>query len=289
MVQLIQLRNRIKAIETIKKITHAMRLISMSSHSRLKHKEEPLHNYKNTVSSLFNTLQKLTPEWENSILAPQSEEKNQLIILIGSSKGLCGSFNTTLFHHFKFYAHQHNLILNDAHIVTIGKRAHNYITEHAIGATETSLEELTSKTLTPLAHKLADIIVNAPKPFTSVLVFSNFLKSFFTQKPETTILIPFEINMQLPQASHGNAQDLEEYRWEQKPEEILDILVKQCVDANVQHILFQSLIAEHAARFLSMDNSTRNAQNLLDRTKLDYNKLRQTKITKELSELIGSY
>lgn len=289
MVQLVQLRNRIKAIETIKKITHAMRLISMSSHSRLKHKEEPLHNYKNTVSTLFNTLQKLTPEWENSILAPKAEEENKLIILIGSSKGLCGSFNTTLFHHFQLYTHQHNLTLHNAHIVTIGKRAHNYITEHALGQTETSLEELTSKTLTPLAHKLANIIGNAPKPFTSVLVFSNFLKSFFIQKPETTVLIPFETNMHISKEDQNNAQELEEYRWEQKPEEILDILVKQCLDANVQHILFQSLLAEHASRFLSMDNSTRNAQNLLDRTKLDYNKLRQTKITKELSELIGSY
>jgi len=270
-----------------------MRLISMSSHSRLKHKEQPLHTYKNSASQLFNTIKTLTPEWENSTLAPKTEEKNELIILIGSSKGLCGSFNTTLFHHFKFYTHQHNLDLPHTHFVTIGKRAHNYVSEHAIGATEISLEELTSITLTPLAHKLADIIINAPKPYTSVLVFSNFLKSFFVQKPETTTLIPFDTDTQiLDDTSSKNQTDaraLEEYRWEQKPEEILDILVKQCLDANLQHILFQSLISEHASRFLSMDNSTRNAQNLLDKTKLDYNKLRQTKITKELAELIGSY
>lgn len=288
MVQLIQLRNRIKAIETIKKITHAMRLISMSSHSRLKHKEQPLHAYKDSASKLFNKVKALAPSWENDLHASKNQEKNELIILIGSSKGLCGSFNTTLFHHFQFYVREHSIDTRNAQIVTIGKRAHNYIVEHKIDQHETTLQELTNASLHSLAHTLTDMIMNAPKPYTSVLVFSNFLKSFFVQKPETSSLIPFDTQATSSEPLHSN-QSLEEYEWEQKPEEILIILAKQCLDANLQHILFQSLIAEHASRFLSMDNSTRNAQNLLDKTKLDYNKLRQTKITKELSELIGSY
>jgi len=288
MVQLVQLRNRIKAIETIKKITHAMRLISMSTHSRLKHQEQPLYHYKQTISQLFNKIQKLTPEWQNQILSPKAQEPNELIILIGSSKGLCGSFNTMLFHHFELYANENNLDLKHAKIITIGKRAQNYITEHKIGAVVTSLEELTAATLTPLSYKLTDSIINATKPFSSVLVFSNFLKTFFVQKPQTTALIPFK-QLLAKDDSSPSSQSFDEYRWEQNPEDILNVLVAQCIDANIQHLLFQSLLAEHAARFLSMDNSTRNAQSLLDKTKLDYNKLRQSKITKELAELVGSF
>ena len=52
MAQLIQLRQRIKAIDTIKKITHAMRLIAMSSHSRLRNKEEALKYYMQTSTDL---------------------------------------------------------------------------------------------------------------------------------------------------------------------------------------------------------------------------------------------
>ena len=52
--------------------------------------------------------------------------------------------------------------------------------------------------------------------------------------------------------------------------------------------LLESMIAEAAARFISMDSSTRNAKNMLDSTKLQYNKLRQAKITKELIELSSS-
>ncbi len=46
-----------------------------------------------------------------------------------------------------------------------------------------------------------------------------------------------------------------------------------------------SLLAEHAARFVSMDSSTRNAETLLEEMQRDYNKLRQAKITRELTEL----
>jgi F-type H+-transporting ATPase subunit gamma len=70
---------------------------------------------------------------------------------------------------------------------------------------------------------------------------------------------------------------------------VLDILALQLCEITIQHILFESLLAEQAARFISMDSSTRNAETILEETILWYNKLRQAKITKELTELIGSF
>ena len=67
MARLIQMRQRIKAIETIKKVTHAMRLISMSNHSRLKNKEENITRYKNEINNLFVTLKEQVPSWTNKI------------------------------------------------------------------------------------------------------------------------------------------------------------------------------------------------------------------------------
>src|ERR1700757_4483174 len=95
---LIQLRDRMRGIETIKKITHAMRLISMSSRSRLKTKEDPLKEYNNTVKNLFVRLYQLHPEWKNPLISNDNEQSNILVILVGSQRGLCGNFNTILFH-----------------------------------------------------------------------------------------------------------------------------------------------------------------------------------------------
>ena len=98
MSKLIQLRQRIKVIETIQKITHAMRLISMSVHSHLKRDENPLTTYIHSLEKVFAQLQLYAPNWSHQIIHPKkTTNQNTLIIVIGSQKGLCGSFNLNLF------------------------------------------------------------------------------------------------------------------------------------------------------------------------------------------------
>ena len=71
-----------------------------------------------------------------------------------------------------------------------------------------------------------------------------------------------------------------DFIWEHEPTELLNHIANQYLEAQIQNLLFQSLYAEQAARFVSMDNATRNAENLLESTTLTYNKLRQAKITR---------
>jgi F-type H+-transporting ATPase subunit gamma len=118
--------------------------------------------------------------------------------------------------------------------------------------------------------------------YTQVLFVSNVVKTFFVQKPRLTQLIPFQ---SAPESSQPSTQ---EYQWEQSPHQILNILVHQYIEATIHETLFQSLLAEQAARFISMDASTRNAKKLLEITTIQYNKFRQTKITREISELASS-
>ena len=101
MAQLIQMRQRIKAIETIKKITHAMRLISMSMHSRLRAKAPTLAEYQKEVTTMFQKVKLAAPQWKNSVMFPEAaSESNPLIVLVASQKGLCGNFNSALFRAF---------------------------------------------------------------------------------------------------------------------------------------------------------------------------------------------
>ena len=109
-------------------------------------------------------------------------------------------------------------------------------------------------------------------------VLSNQLKTFFIQKPHNTQLIPFISN---PEASQSPATH-DQYQWDQSPADLLDQLARSTIESELHYLLFESLLAEHAARFISMDNATRNAQTLLEDTQLQYNKLRQAKIPKNL-------
>lgn len=69
----------------------------------------------------------------------------------------------------------------------------------------------------------------------------------------------------------------------------MNFVIEQLLHNTLYYILFQSLIAEQSSRFIAMDNSTRNASKLLDTMRLNYNKLRQSKITRELTDLAGSF
>lgn len=283
---LIQLRYRIKAIDTIKKITHAMRLISMSARSRLKTKEEPLRHYIQTSGNLLAHLQANAPSWKNAVLHPSSAAGQKiLIILIGSQRGLCGNFNTVLFHYLeKILAEQFRDNTTKIDFIPVGKKAVNYAEDNVHFHIVQKYMELNARTISEIAHALTEYLFTQPEPFTQVLVISNHLKTFFVQKPQKTQLIPF-IASENPKKSFDTS---DQYQWEQSPQQILDQLARSTIESELHYLLFESLLAEHAARFISMDNATRNAQTLLEETQLQYNKLRQAKITKELTELVSN-
>jgi F-type H+-transporting ATPase subunit gamma len=283
MAHLIHMRQRIKAIETIKKITHAMRLISMSNHARFKNKDASLKTYTQALNKLFHIVKKHAPSWHNEIVYPHGNHKKTLIVLVGSQKGLCGTFNSALFKMFQAYMTKHPV--HNPHYIAVGKRAVDFITSYTAahpGTLVALYPEFSGTTLSTLIAKIAHEIIESNRGYTHVLIASNKPKTFFVQKAEITLLIPFATHAE--QAADNN----HEYDWQQSPETLLDTLVHQCITASLQTLLFQSLLAEHAARFLSMDTSTRNAETLLEETELLYNKLRQAKITKELTELTGT-
>ncbi len=284
MSQLIQMRQRIKAIETIKKITHAMRLIAMSSHSRLKQQQEQLNTYQQEMNALFDTVLHHVPTWRNTRMMPIGKQPiNTLIIVVGSQKGLCGNFNTAL---FQFFAeHMQRIQHPSLAIIPVGKKATDYTIHHHAARIRTSFSTFTMHNIGELAYTLTNTIVQAEPVYTHVALFSNSIKSFFAQIPRYTNLIPLTV----PDQTEQEKVTKEPYAWQQDPHALIDALVEQKLEAHIYQLLFESLLAEQAARFVSMDMSTRNAKNLLEATTMQYNKLRQAKITKELTELSGSF
>ncbi len=283
MSKLIQMRNRIQTIETIKKVTDVMRIISMSAHSRLKIKQEPLSEYLNALKTLLAKVQLATPSWSHERLMPTGENSNPLIVVIGSQKGLCGGFNTQLSKFLQEYLKQNPSA--HYHFSAIGKKPIDYLINNYPDRLICSFPVLTARNFLTIAQELTDLVMLATPAYTSVTIISNVFKNFFTQKATVTHLIPFNPAT----ISAATIPPTEGYIWDEAPSEILNTLAVQYIEAQFQHLIFQSLLSEHAARFISMDNSTRNANSLLNTTKLEYNKIRQAKITTEITELAGNF
>ncbi len=287
MSQLIRLRRQIKSIETTKKITYAMRLISMSLYGKLETQGKPLAHYRKMLTQLFNEVTDANVGWDNPILFPKQEgNKRPLIIIVASTKGLCGSFNSNLFRHIKRELHLQDS--QEPTFVTIGSKARNFTRNEGLGSAEKQFNNFNSANFLHIADDITEIITGAEKPFTSVTFYSNYFHSFFLQKPDATQLIPF--NPDEPDEPKEPGEDLvHELIWEQDPRDVLDFLSLRYLRGSICHLLFQSLLSEQASRFVAMDNATGNADKFLERLTIKYNKARQAMITKELSELTASY
>lgn len=275
MAHLIELRQRLRAIETIKKITHAMRLISISKHTRLKSKLTALETYTHHLHLLFARLHAHAPTWSSSVFYPSKQRAHRtLYIIISSNKGLCGNFNSQLFEFLdrKRLREQHDPV----YYIMVGKQAVEYGKKLADITLLAKFPDISLAKIEGITRHCASLIMQ--NEFSQVAIVSNKMKTFFKQEPRETRLIPYH---------HSLNQDLFEYTIEQPLETILPLVAQQCLHAKLYQLFYESLLSEQAARFLSMDTATRNATTLLEETQLQYNKLRQLKITKELIELIS--
>ncbi|HBR70242.1 TPA: hypothetical protein DIC20_02915 [Candidatus Dependentiae bacterium] len=279
MSQLIQMNQRINAIETIKKITHATRLIAMSSHTRLANKEPILTHYKNKITQLFAQLINYKKDFYKTLFNFSPTANGSLIILVGSQKGFCGTFNVML---FKFFESKFSHLTKDDGIIAIGKKAADYLKKKKIQPLEI-FSNLSSTTLNNITDLISEFIEQQIPNYKEVIIISNEPKSFFLQKPHLTMLLPIA---PLPEKKQ---LPFDTYIWPESEQQILKNLGNLYLSVNLNAILFSSLVSEQAARFQSMDNATRNAEELLDVMRRDYNKLRQTKITRELIELTSSF
>lgn len=255
MSHFILLRQRIKVIETIKKTTGAMRLISMSLHSRLRNQKQYLESYTNAISNILHkTVEELPPVQES---APVAQQTSPLVILIGSQKGLCGAFNENLFQYFE----KNYTITGHETLITVGKYATDYVKKRGIKP-HRAFDQFGIATFVTIAEQLKKLSLEHAG---TVTVFSNAAPTFFSQKPRS-----LEIGTHT-----ASVNGLVSY--------INSLKLK----ATFLHILHESLLAEQAARFVSMDLAYRNADEVLTQTRLDYNKARQAYVTRELIELSG--
>ncbi len=272
MSQLVQFRQRIQAVETIKKITQAMRLIAMSGHARLKNREHYLNHFSQEIADLTHLIQHANTD----VLTEKKHGQKKLYVIVTSQKGLCGNFNNSLLS----FANTLQETLKNSDIISVGKSARNYCSEHKL-STIRIYEGLALSTLSVLSDQISKQIQKNWFSYDEVIFIRNKPVSFFVQKPEAVTL-----SISKQQKSSQEAQTrVEAYHWPIAPKEILQELHSVYIRISVETFLFQSLLAEQAARFQSMDSATRNAESLLETMKRHYNKLRQAKITKELIEL----
>lgn len=276
MSRLTALRQRIKTAITIQKTTLAMRLTSMSTHARLQRKKQFVKNYKQSLESL---MQRLGLEEKLSTTAHDTNQPS-LVVIIGSQKGLCGAFNSRLMRLVEDQISIPELQQQkEFHLISIGKKISEYLEQRSI-IPRHNYPTFNANNFVAIAHELEKLIFT-DNGYRTIKVYSNYPHTFFIQKSNATTIVRHKLQ------ETADSEQPDPYHYEQPPRELNYHIQRVYFKACFEELLFNSLIAEQASRFIAMDMATRNAETMLNDMQRDYNKLRQASITRELTDLAG--
>jgi len=212
--------------------------------------------------------------------------RQRAVILVSTDRGLCGSLNSSLFREVA------KLDKDATTFITAGRKAAQFIarTKRQLAAEFTykdTPEFAESRAISKFAQ---DLFLKREVDAVDIL-FTSFI-STLNQRPQTVPFLPIA-KIQAVAAgmqSHAEAKDLPAgsevpFYFEPDEESVLGELLPHSLNFKVHQILLEAKASEHSARMVAMKNATDNAKQLIKDLTLQYNKLRQSNITKELLEI----
>jgi F-type H+-transporting ATPase subunit gamma len=288
-------RDRIASVKSTKKITSAMKMVAASKLRRAQEQAEASQPYAQSMADMLARVAANVTVNESSskLLAGTGSDQKHLLVVVTADRGLCGGFNSNLARAAKAKALELQAEGKEVALVCVGRKGRDALRgEFGPKIWESFTGVLGSNKIDYAdAAKITDYVLEkleAGEFDICSLVYNEFV-SVLTQKPTVQQLIPFS----LPEAGEIEEEAAAEegvsspYSFEPEEEEILNALLPRNLGVQVFRALLDSAAGEHAARMTAMDNSTRNAGEMIDGLTLEYNRARQAQITKELIEIIS--
>ena len=268
-------KHRIASINSTKKITKAMELVSTVKLKKFKNVMLKNELYSNELKSLTCTLFSRLDDEENKYTKLNDAEKD-LIIVVSSNLGLCAGYNNDIYHYV-----EQNFDKNEVVIIPIGMKGDSYFKKNGFALNEEFVslnEKINYLDITRLGKTVLSYFEN--KKYRSIkLVYTKYVNSIkFVHN--TLSLFPLEIE-------NVNDSTLIEPLYDPDLKTLIDNLVPLYVNINLYQKIVESQVCEQASRRNAMENATDNADELISTLTLEYNKARQAQITQEISEVIA--
>lgn len=278
------IRRRIRSVKNTSQITKAMQMVAASKMRKAQQAALAGRPYASLMNQVLAEVSHHAGDFNHPLMERRTGNKVALI-LVGTDKGLCGALNSNLMREAAKADKATTLY------VTAGRKASQFIarTKRQLAA------EFTYKDA-PLFSEARAISVFAQNLFLKGevdrvdVLFTNFI-STLTQKPETRTLLPVGeirgVSAGVAGEEHGEAllRGSTEFLFEPSADQVLGALLPHTLNFEVYQILLEAKASEHSARMVAMKNATDNAKQLIKDLTLEYNKLRQANITKELLEI----
>ena len=270
------IKSRIKSAKSISQITKAMELVSASKMRKAQASALAGKLYAQKIRDMVFSLAARTDISNHPLLQqPLTDTKKRLVILISTTKGLCGGLNITLFRTMmKEYPSFENL-----EFVTLGTKGTNFVTGmHGVLKADFSDNVPFVDSVPALTELLTEAFLSGA--VTGVDVVYNEFVSVLKQIPRKKTLLPLTLT-ELPEDTKGP-----DFLIEPSVSEVFEALLPHYLENQVRDAVLQADASEHSARMVAMRNATDNALSFMEELTLVYNKARQEKITYEISDMI---
>lgn len=285
------IKRRIKSVGNTKKITRAMEMISAVKMRKSVASTVQIRPYANTALLVFSNLAERLSKDEHEFLTKR-EIKSELVIVITSNRGLCGSFNSQVLKKVYEKVKENK---NKIDFITIGKKGESSLRNRNINiiASFNDLSYIpTSEEVRPISKILTEGFLDGT--YDRVEIIYTYYKSAMVSISRKRQLLPIlkeEIMAQIDEMnilnkSNDKPSDLStQYKIEPEPKEVLDIVIPRIIEMQIYHALLESKASEESSRMVAMKSATDAAGDMISGLNRSYNKARQAKITQEISEI----
>jgi F-type H+-transporting ATPase subunit gamma len=279
----IDIRRRIRSVKNTQQITKAMKMVAAA---KLRRAQERIYAARPYSGGLMEVLQsvvsRVDPE-KHPLLAPREDEKNVLIVVVTGDKGLAGAFNANVIKAAVNLARAKQG--QNVELLPLGRKANDFFKRRSIPIRPQASHVLQALSL-DTAKVIADSIVTGflKGEIDAVYVVFNEFRSIISQIVRIEKLLPIE---RLEKKNEEKPQNEVEFLFEPGPEVILSELLPKHIEFQLYRILLESAAAEQGARMTAMEAATKNASDMIEALTLNYNRIRQAAITKEIIEIVS--
>ena len=262
-------------------ITKAMKLVSAAKLRKAKsifdRIQENLHFVTESIEEIFQNIEDVPDRY----LEGNREIVTTAYIVVTSNRGFCGSFNTNVIK-------EAQALINDDPekpvIIAIGSKGRDYFAKRDYDIRGQYM-------LPPESISFLDTRNIITRPIIEmydrgeidevILVHTRFISALM-QKTTSTTLLPFPITRDLETPPLRK-----QVEYEPSVESVFNYLIPKYAELMVYNALIESATCEHAARRMAMESATDNANEMIKDLTLNYNRVRQAAITREISEIVG--
>ena len=290
MANLRELKRRITGVKNTAKITQAMKMVSAAKLKRAQKSIESARPYVLKLQEILGNVISGIGEDYNHPLLTDREVKNIELIVIGSDKGLCGSFNAQIYKNVISFINEElpsKYPNANISITSVGNK-----TVSKFGKTKYEISNNFKDVFGTLEFTVVqNIMKNLEQKFKDgtvdrvFIVYNEFI-NVIRQEVRLEQLLPINPNTNL-ENKNNDTKNSASYIFEPNQKEIMNELLPKLVNISLWRALLESNAAENASRMMAMDNATTNANELVSELNLKYNKERQAAITTEMLEIVG--